>query len=363
VNLATAWYVLVGAMLAAYVVLDGFDFGAGILHLVVARDDGERRSVLRAIGPVWDGNEVWLLATGGSIFLAFPRLLATSFSGFYLPLIIVVWLLLFRALGIELRHQVDHPLWTQFWDVAFAGASLLLAVFFGAALGNVVRGVSIDASGRFFAPLWTNFRVGEATGILDWYTILVAVTVTATVAMHGGLWLAWRTAGAVRERADRIVDRLWLAVLALAIVTMATTLWVQPQVLHNVSAHPWGAVFPLTALASLLAVRGALHRSARRNAFLASAGYLVGMLASAAFGVYPMLLPARDAARSLTIENSAAAPYGLAVALYWWIPGMILALAYFYFLYSRLPVTVAARDGIAASGAMPSELGGQRHGR
>jgi cytochrome d ubiquinol oxidase subunit II len=345
VNLETSWYVLVGAMLAAYVVLDGFDFGAGILHLFVARDDAERRCVLRSIGPVWDGNEVWLLAAAGSLFLAFPRLLATSFSGFYLPLIMVVWLLLFRALGIELRHQIDHRLWAQFWDVAFAGASLLLAVFFGAALGNVIRGVSIDASGRFFAPLWTDFRIGERTGILDWYTLLVAVTVTAAVAMHGGLWLAWRTVGAMRERAHWIVAGLWPAVLALALITMATTLWVQPQVLQNVSAHPWGVVFPLAALASLVAVHGSRRRGARRQSFLASSGYLVGMLASAAFGVYPMLLPARDPARSLTIENSAAAPYGLAVALYWWIPGMILALAYFYFLYSRLPETFRPDDG------------------
>lgn len=344
-SLVTVWFVLVGAMLAAYVVLDGFDFGVGILHLFVARNDAERRCVLRSIGPVWDGNEVWLLAVAGSLFLAFPRLLATSFSGFYLPLIMVVWLLLFRALGIELRHQVDHPLWTQFWDAAFAGASLLLAVFFGAALGNVVRGVSIDESGRFFAPLWTDFLVGETTGILDWYTVLVAVTVTVAVAMHGGLWLAWRTIGAMRDRAERLVIGLWPAVLGLAVITMATTLWVQPRVLENVSAHPWGAAFPLAALASLAAVRGSLRRGARRTSFLASCGYLVGMLASAAFGVYPMLLPARDPARSLTIENAAAAPYGLSVALYWWIPGMILALTYLYVLYSRLPETFRPDDG------------------
>jgi cytochrome bd ubiquinol oxidase subunit II len=344
-NLATAWFVLVGAMLAAYAVLDGFDFGAGILHLFVARTDAERRCVLRSIGSVWDGNEVWLLAVGGSLLFAFPRLLAISFSGFYLPLIIVVWLLLFRALGIELRHQVDHPLWTQFWDAAFAGASLLLAVFFGAALGNVIRGVSIDESGRFFAPLWTNFRVGEATGILDWYTVLVAVTVTASVAMHGGLWLAWRTVGAIRQRSERLVVGLWPAVLTLAVTTMGTTLWVQPRVLENVSAHPWGAALPLAALGSLAVVRGCLRRGARRASFIASCGSVVSMLGSAAFGIYPMLLPARDPARSLTIENASAAPYGMSVALYWWIPGVILALTYFYFLYSRLPATFRPDDG------------------
>lgn len=343
-TLETLWYVLVGAMLATYVVLDGFDFGTGILHLFVARDDAERKLVLRSIGPFWDGNEVWLLATGGALFLAFPRLFATSFSGFYLPLIIVVWLLLFRALGIEMRHQLDHRLWAQFWDTAFAGASLLLAVFFGAALGNVIRGVSIDATGQFFAPLWTDFRVGDPTGILDWYTILVALTVVPAVALHGALWLALRLRGPVAERAIGFAGRLWIAVLVLTLVTMAATLTVQPQILRNVAAYPWGAVFPLTAIAALVVARASLRRARPLAAFLASCAYLVGMLASAAFGIYPLILPARDAAYSLTIANSAAAAYGLQVALYWWVPGIMLAVLYSYVLYSRLPATLAVDD-------------------
>jgi len=166
--LAEVWYVLLAGTLAVYVMLDGFDLGAGILHLLVAKTDAERNAVLRTLGPVWDGNEVWLLAAGGTMVLAFPVLYARAFSGFYLPLMVVLWLLVFRALGIELRHQIRHPLWEQFWDVAFSRASLLLVVVFGTALGNVVRGVATDEAGEFFAPLWTNFRVDPQPGIIDW---------------------------------------------------------------------------------------------------------------------------------------------------------------------------------------------------
>ena len=139
----TVWFVLVAFMLTAYVVLDGFDLGAGIMHLFVTRTDEERRLVLRAIGPVWDGNEVWLIAGGGTLFFAFPLLYASSFSGFYLPLNMVLWLLILRGVGIEFRMHLDNPVWRDFFDGLFAIGSLLLTVFFGAALGNVIRGVPL----------------------------------------------------------------------------------------------------------------------------------------------------------------------------------------------------------------------------
>src|SRR5256714_9995946 len=140
------WFWLVAVMITAYVVLDGFDLGAGVLHLLIAKTDQERRTVIRTIGPVWDGNEVWLLAGGGTLYFAFPQLYASSFSGFYLPLMIVLWLLILRGIGIEFRAHVRNPVWQNFFDVVFSGSSILLAVFFGVALGNVVRGVPLDAS-------------------------------------------------------------------------------------------------------------------------------------------------------------------------------------------------------------------------
>src|SRR5438067_13006468 len=154
----TLWFILVGFMLTMYVVLDGFDLGAGAIHLFAAKNDQERRMILRAIGPVWDGNEVWLIAAGGTMFFSFPVLYASSFSGFYLPLIIVLWLLMLRGISIELRSHLDNAVWVTFWDGVFFLGSALLAIFYGAALGNVVRGVPLNGNGTFFEALGTDFN-------------------------------------------------------------------------------------------------------------------------------------------------------------------------------------------------------------
>src|SRR5260221_1441283 len=172
----TLWFILVAFMLTMYVLLDGFDLGAGVIHLVIARTDEERRVILRAIGPVWDGNEVWLIAAGGTLFFTFPVLYAASFSGFYLPLMIVLWLLMLRGISIELRTHSDAPLWKPLWDTVFGISSALLALVFGVALGNVVRGVPLNAEGYFFVPLWTNLKVGANAGAIDWYTLMVGIT-------------------------------------------------------------------------------------------------------------------------------------------------------------------------------------------
>jgi len=163
----TFWYMVVTVMLGIYVVLDGFDFGVGIVYPFLTRTEQERLTALGAIGPVWNGNEVWLLASGGLLFFAFPKAYAAGFSGFYLALIIVLWLLIARGLALELRSHVDHVLWRQFWDLAFSGASILLAVVFGAALGNLIRGVPLSRDGYFFVALWTDFMTGPEPGILD----------------------------------------------------------------------------------------------------------------------------------------------------------------------------------------------------
>jgi cytochrome d ubiquinol oxidase subunit II len=159
-------------MLIAYVVLDGFDLGVGIVFPFVARTEEERQHALRSIGPVWDGNEVWLLAAGGTLFFAFPLLYASAFSGFYMPLMIVLWLLILRGLSVELRMHVHEPLWRSFFDGLFFFSSSLLAIFFGAALANVIRGVPIGPDNYFYLPLWTDWRTGANPGILDWYTVI-----------------------------------------------------------------------------------------------------------------------------------------------------------------------------------------------
>ena len=343
----TLWFCLVAFMLTAYVVFDGFDLGAGIVHLFVARTGEERRAVLGSIGPVWDGNEVWLLAAGGTLYFAFPALYAASFSGFYLPLMIVLWLLILRGCSIEFRNHIDSDAWKPLWDVTFAFSSSLLAIFFGAALGNVIRGVPFDESGRFFEPLWVDFRPGPEAGILDWYTLLVGLAAFAALAMHGALWVALKTEDPIAARARAIAGRAWIGVAALTALVTWCTMRLQPQVPANLTRHPWGFAFPGLALAGLAGVWWYTRRRREKSAFLASCACLAGMLSSAAFGIYPYVLPAIPGpSRGLTIHNAAAPAYGLRVGLIWWTIGMALVAVYFTYVYRQFAGKVKpAREG------------------
>jgi cytochrome bd ubiquinol oxidase subunit II len=329
----TIWFCLVAVMLTMYVLLDGFDLGAGAIHLLVARTDEERRQVIASIGPVWDGNEVWLIAAGGTLYFAFPALYAGAFSGFYLPLMIVLWLLILRGTSIEFRNHIQSRVWDPLWDFVFSASSLVLAVFFGAALGNVVRGVPLDASGYFFEPLWTNFQLGDEVGILDWYTILVGLLALATLLMHGALWVRMKTTGPVSDRAAVLANKLWWGVLALTAIVTTVTFKVQPQVKENLTTWPLGLLLPLLAVAGLAGVQFELIKGDERKAFFASCLYISGMFTSVVFGVYPMVLPARNPIYSMTVNTAKAGDYGLKVGLAWWIVGMILATGYFTFVY------------------------------
>jgi cytochrome d ubiquinol oxidase subunit II len=204
------WFWLVAVMIVGYVVLDGFDLGVGVLHLFLVRTEAERRATLASIGPVWDGNEVWLLAGGGTLYFAFPLLYASAFSGFYLPLMIVLWLLILRGISIELRNHIDVGVWRALLDGVFGLSSALLTIFFGAALANVLRGVPLNADGYFFLPLWTNWQPGIHPGILDWYTVIGGLVALVALTLHGALWLTIKTSGDLAQRARRIVTPLWL---------------------------------------------------------------------------------------------------------------------------------------------------------
>jgi cytochrome d ubiquinol oxidase subunit II len=330
----TIWFCLVAIMIAMYVVFDGFDLGVGILHLHVARTDSERIRVLRSIGPVWDGNEVWLLAAGGTLYFAFPLLYASSFSGFYLPLMMVLWLLMLRGIAIEFRSHVESPVWKPFWDTIFCGASALLALFFGAALGNVVRGVPLDASGYFFEPLWTDFRLSKEAGILDWYTVLVGLMSVLTLMAHGAHWIVLKTDGEVRQRARQAAAKVWWLLAAMTLIVTAVTFRVQPHIPARLNSELWGYVFPLLALSGLFGMRWFSTKVNEVKAFLSSCVYIVGMLTSAVFGVYPYVLPSNsDPNLGITLYKAAAPLYGLKVGLAWWIPGMLLVTAYFVFTY------------------------------
>ena len=332
--MATAWFVLLGFMLIMYVVLDGFDLGAGIIHMFAARSDEERRTVLAAIGPVWDGNEVWLLASGGLLVFAFPRVYAVAFSGFYLALMMVLWLLVLRGIAIELRSHHASMLWRQFFDVVFAWSSGILALVLGVALGNVLRGVPIDASGFFDAPLFTNFSVRGDVGAIDWYTAFVGAFAVATLGGHGAMYVRWKTSGELQARCSRIAWALWIAAAALAIVVTITTSIVQPELFEHLGARPGLWILPLLALAGFAGVFVALARRWELAGFLASALAIATLLGLCAGALYPRILPSTiDRAYDLNIANSANDPHGLAIGLAWWIPAIALALGYFAYLF------------------------------
>ncbi|HVJ05054.1 MAG TPA: cytochrome d ubiquinol oxidase subunit II [Candidatus Saccharimonadales bacterium] len=341
------WFAIVAFLLAGYVILDGFDIGAGALHFFLGRTDNERRKIMRAIGPVWDGNEVWLLATGGVLYCAFPQLYASSFSGFYLPLMMVLWLLMLRAIGLEFRTHIDDGIWASLFDGVFAIGSLLLAIFYGAALGNVVRGVPLGPDHYFFLPLWTNWRVGAHPGVLDWYTVLAGVVTLVALSMHGANYLVVKTDGALNERARKTSLVLTPVLIVLTLLSLVATLVIHPNLLANYNAVPIGYAIPVLVFASMIGVIVFQKRRQEIPAFVCGALYLAFMLVGAVYSLYPVILPGVDPQYNLTVQNSITASYGLQVGLRWWILGMVIALGYFVFLYRmfRGKVVVESHSG------------------
>jgi cytochrome d ubiquinol oxidase subunit II len=337
------WFWLVAVMIVGYVVLDGFDLGVGVLHVFLARNEEERAATLRSIGPVWDGNEVWLLAGGGTLYFAFPLLYASAFSGFYLPLMIVLWLLVLRGVSLELRNHLDLGVWRTLLDGIFGFASTLLTIFYGAALANVIRGVPLQASGYFFLPLWTTWTPGPLPGILDWYTVIGGLVALVALTLHGSLWLVLKTEGALEQRARGEVLRLWLTLLALTIVSLIATIKVRPSSLDNYNHYPFTYIIPVGVVASLVAILLWTRSGAALKAFLASCAYLFFMLAGACWALYPTLLPATTgSANDITLDRALSGQHTLAVGLVWWTFGMALAVTYVVFVYSRFKGKVGA---------------------
>ena len=341
------WFWIVAVMLVAYVVLDGFDLGAGILHLLLARTEQERQIVLKSIGPVWDGNEVWLLAGGGTLYFAFPWLYASSFSGFYLALMIVLWLLILRGVSVELRMHIDMGVWRSFFDALFFLSSSLLAVFFGAALANVIRGVPLRADGYFFLPLWTNWRVGPEPGILDWYTVIGGVIALVALAIHGALYLAVKTEGDLQRRARTFVRQFWGVLVALTVISLPATISaVRTDALANYLSYPVLFVIPLVVLGSLVGMIQFCRKQADRKAFASSCIYLSFMLVGAAVALYPRLLPSSsDPAHDITVQNALSGQHTLGVGLVWWALGMVLAMVYFTVVYRMFRGKVSLDGG------------------
>lgn len=337
------WFWLVAAMITAYVMLDGFDLGAGILHLWIAKTDAERRTIIRTIGPVWDGNEVWLIAGGGTLFFAFPLLYASGFSGFYLPLTIVLWLLVLRGIGIELRMHLNSLVWRGFFDGCFAISSLLLAVFYGSALGNVIRGVPLQKDGYFFLPLWTDWRVGPEPGVLDWYTVIAGLIALVALTLHGAHYIALKTSGDLNVRSRRLASSLWPLLVLLTFISLWSTLSIRPELLANYRGHPFLCAVPVMVAGSLAAMFIYRRKGNDKAAFLASSAYLLFMLVGAAAAMYPnLLVSSTEPALNITVYNAASSSYALSTGLIFWSLGMVLALGYFVFIYRMFKGKVSA---------------------
>jgi cytochrome d ubiquinol oxidase subunit II len=314
------WWVLFVCIISGYLIMDGFDIGVGLLHLLVARNDTERRIVLNSIGPIWDGNEVWLVLGGGVLFAAFPIVYAALFSGFYGAMMLVLLVLILRTVSIEFRSKLGNPRWRALWDGVFAVASLGLALLLGVAFGNIVAGVPVDAQGQV--------RMGSLLDLLRPFPLLLGLTTIVMLAIHGALYLDLKTEGELNARVRRWLPRLLGLFAVLAVGTDGTML---------VSGHPdlgvyhqiWLLVIPLGAVVAFVV---AWWATARRRAGLAFASWaaLIGLLLfSVAVGLFPNLLPSTiDPSYSLTIFNAASAAYTLAVMLVVAVIGLPVVLAY-----------------------------------
>jgi len=330
------WFGILSVMLAIYAVLDGWNIGCGIVQFLVARTPAERRLVISAIGPLWTWHEVWLVASGGVLFVAFPSVLAVALPGFYLAVFVLLWCLIGRGLSLEFGGHMDDPLWRTFWDVAFAVVNLLIAVLLGAALGNLLRGVPLGASGKFSLAFFTDFRTRGEVGILDWYTLSVAVFTVVCVAAHGASYLVWKTGGPVHDRSLTLARRLWLAVFVLMPAITAATAVVRPEMFTEMMQRPIAWLAVLIAVSGSLAIMSGQRSGRELTAFLGGCAFIVGLLGAAAASVFPVMLHSTfDAARSITAYQGAVGGPGLGLATLWWPVAMVFSIAYARFVYRQ----------------------------
>jgi cytochrome d ubiquinol oxidase subunit II len=334
-DLRTIWFLLVGVLLIGYAVLDGFDLGVGILHRF-AKDDTERRMHLNAIGPIWDGNEVWLLTGGGALFAAFPPVYATAFSGFYIAFMLLVAVLILRATSFEFRGKVGSTRWRGFWDWCFTIGSAVPALLYGVAVGNVLRGLPIDAAGEF---------TGGFLGLLNPYALLVGLVTITLFTMHGAAYLTLKVTGDHRERMRRWVDRGLVAFLLLYTLATGYTMFGVRYLFDGLARNPLLWIFLVLLIAAVTAVRIGRRRAKDALAFLGTSGIVVAVTILAAVAMYPRLLPSRtDLAYSLTIYNASSSPRTLWVMLVIALLGMPFVVGYTIYVYRVFRGTVVLSD-------------------
>ncbi len=323
-DLNIIWFLLVGVLLTGYVILDGFDFGVGILHLF-AKNNDERRIHMNAIGPVWDGNEVWLLTGGGALFAAFPIVYATVFSGFYLALMVLLFALIFRAVSLEFRGKVEGDGWRKIWDWAFGLGSLLPALLFGVAFGNILRGIPIDENGMF---------TGTFLGLLNPYSLLIGVLSLVLFTMHGAAYMLMKTEGDLKARMQTWLSRSWIAVVVLYAVATMATIFVSKFLFESVLKNPFFWVFAVLLIVSIVYIPIGARGKKPGLTFLASSTTVGCMFAIAAVSLFPRLVPSITSLDySFTIYNASSTQTTLETMFIIALIGMPLVIAYTIFIY------------------------------
>ena len=318
-TLQIVWFLLIGILLGGYAILAGFDLGVGCWHLFGKKDE-DRRIFLKAIGPVWDGNEVWLLTGGGALFAAFPPVYASVFSGFYLALILILLGLIFRVVAIEFRGQVQDPGWRRRWDLAFSLGSILPALLFGVALGNLVRGLPLNESGDY---------IGGFFALLNPYSLLVGVTGLAMFATHGALYLVLKTEGELQDQARGWASRAWVAYLILFLIVSTWSL-----AAYREGSLILPVIASLIALAAIIGIRVFNAAGSGGKAFVASAASIAALFGAVGSTMFPNLVRATNGAElSLTVFNASASQNSLTATLVVALLGMPVVIGYTIFIY------------------------------
>jgi len=345
------WYGIVSFMLITYVAFDGRNFGAGVLHWIVARTPEERRQVVAAIGPLWSWHEVWLVAFGGTLAAVFPRLLATAFAGYYLALFLILWCLILRGISLEVGGHINDLMWQGFWDFVFMFANVLLAILFGAAAGNLVRGVPLNAQGDFAMAFFTDFRVRGFVGLLDWYTVSVAIFATVMLAAHSATYLTMKTDGRVHDRSATWAKYLWAAVIPLFIAISFESWLVRADLPGKAFSNPICLLGLLVIVASAITLVSGLVTHREMRTFVGSNGVLVGVLATGGAAMFPVMLHSTLAPEnSLTAYAVAASPRALLLASIWWPAAFVLALLHFVFISRRYSGKVSVQRDTQETG-------------
>ena len=329
----TLWYILVSIFFVGFAVLDGFDIGVGAIYLLVTKNEAERQQVRKAIGPIWGGNEVWLIAGAGTLFFAFPDAYAAIFSRFYLGLFVILWALILRGLSLELRTQLDNSLWHAFWDFIFNLANFGLAGLWGLVLGNFIRGIAVNTVGEPTLPFWTSFMPDMAPGLIDWYTLVIGGVGFYLLAIHGANFLAWKTSGDLHRRAAGFASKgVWGIIPALGLAVVLTGK-VRPSVIDRFIANPWGFVFPVLAIGALIGGIVMMRKEQAGKAFLFSSLTLLFLLSTVVFFMFPNFLVDVTGNQNFTAFNSMTNVRNLRIGLTWFSIGFLLLLGYVVVMY------------------------------